>query len=349
VVWIDNTPFTGRGTDKDIFYKSRSKDDLNWGTFTAVLSTESNESSLHPDIEIDPQNNVHVAWQDEATFEVEDPTTFGADIDIMYRELKATSFWENTQIVSTASNRHSERPNIAIDVEGTIHIVWQDYSNLDDSILDYDIFYKKLDENYDLWVQSPTKIMLDSGEDSERPVLITDNEANLHLFWYDRSWFWDYGADYDVFYMKNPIEGSYSDIELISIDSESTYLPQADSKYPAAVIDSASLLHVVWEDSTDYDGSRDSDPDIIYRRSLPDLVIRYTETTTEVDTTTEENTLRPTETQTITEMNTVTEETTIRPTETQTITDRKSDVPISFLSFLIALVMVPFIRLRKRP
>ena len=74
--WSD---YGGSGVDYDIFYKAK----INgvW-TATEVVSTESNLDTQVPSLAIDPDGNVHVAWQDYADY-----LGSGGDGYILYKNM----------------------------------------------------------------------------------------------------------------------------------------------------------------------------------------------------------------------------------------------------------------------
>ncbi|MHA1516257.1 MAG: hypothetical protein ACTSPF_12040, partial [Candidatus Heimdallarchaeaceae archaeon] len=104
-------------------YITESFDRFDWKwTFTEIVSTESTWLSSFPSIAVDTEGNVHVAW-----FEDTDYGGSGNDYDILYKRKEAsTSTWTMTEVVSTESTSDSERPSIATDVEGNVHIVWHE-------------------------------------------------------------------------------------------------------------------------------------------------------------------------------------------------------------------------------
>ncbi len=137
IVWEDGTSYQNSGIDTDIFYKSWIASSNNW-TLTQVISTESTSYSYYPQICSDYLGNIHVVWEDETEYE-----NGGSDTDIFYKWLPLDSNWTNTEIVSTESLDFSGNAAISVGLDGTIHIVWTDFTRYASSGRDFDIFYKK--------------------------------------------------------------------------------------------------------------------------------------------------------------------------------------------------------------
>jgi len=88
VAWEDDTDYAGSGTDRDIFYKSRTS---SWST-TEVVSTESTKTSVSPSLAVDSSDRLHVAWDD-----LTDYAGAGTDRDIFYKS--RTSSWSTTELL----------------------------------------------------------------------------------------------------------------------------------------------------------------------------------------------------------------------------------------------------------
>ncbi|MFW9851557.1 MAG: hypothetical protein ACFFDS_01295 [Candidatus Thorarchaeota archaeon] len=139
VAWDDTTNYLESGSDGDIFYKYWSNISKSWST-TEVVSTESSENSLFPEICIDPCDNIHVVWRDTTDY-----LNCGTDQDIFYKHWNTVDkFWSTTEVVSTESNLAAKKPTISVYQTNEIHITWYDPTGYAGSGSDEDIFYRKL-------------------------------------------------------------------------------------------------------------------------------------------------------------------------------------------------------------
>lgn len=137
-----------------------------------------------------------------------------------------------TQI--TALEYGSQKPDIAVDSSGNIHVVWMDAwpDNQGD-----DIFYKKFDGTS--W---STNIRLTpetspSDPTCRYPRIATDPSGNAHVIWLDSR-----GTEYEIYYSKLDSAGNIvrDQIPITSNDGQREYFADIAS-------DSNGYLHVVWE------------------------------------------------------------------------------------------------------
>ena len=135
VVWSDFTDYGGSGSDSDIFYNQRSNSGT-WST-TEVVSTESSSSSGHPYIDAEADGTVHLAWIDHTNY-----NGSGTDGDIFYKQRSSSGTWSTTEVVSTESTYQSAFPSLAVELDGTVHVAWEDFTDYLGSGSDCDIFYK---------------------------------------------------------------------------------------------------------------------------------------------------------------------------------------------------------------
>ncbi|MFX1254304.1 MAG: hypothetical protein ACFFCZ_22020 [Promethearchaeota archaeon] len=138
ITWADYTDYLGAGTDADIFYKRWNATSGTW-TPAEVVSTESTSNSYTPALAVDYYEEVHIVWADESNY-----AGAGTDRDIFYKTTTMGT-WTPAEVVSTESTSNSYTPALAVDYYyEEVHIVWEDWTEYDDSGTDADIFYKKL-------------------------------------------------------------------------------------------------------------------------------------------------------------------------------------------------------------
>ena len=166
-------------------------------------------------------------------------------------------WWTTAEVVSTESTGTSKYTSLAVDSVGNVHIAWYDYTDYSGCGTDVDIFYKFWNSSSSLW--SVTEVVsTESTGTSVEPSLAIDSEDNLHVTWDDTTDYNGAGTDYDIFYKSRSSGGSWGSTEVVS--TESTGHSQKNS----LAIDSEDNLHVVWQDTTDYNGAG-FDGDIFYK------------------------------------------------------------------------------------
>jgi hypothetical protein len=88
--------------------------------------------------------------------------------------------------------------------------------------------------------------------------LIVDHNRFVHITWHDFTDYAGSGTDADIFYKYKTSGGSWSTTEVVSTESTE------ESGFPSLIVDSSELVHVTWQDHTDYGGAG-GDWDIFYK------------------------------------------------------------------------------------
>ena len=249
VAWMDETNYGGNDYVYDVFYKYKPSGS-SWST-TEVVSTESTNYAWWPSLWVDGDYTVHVAWEDWTNY-----GGSGGDTDIFYKHKPSDGSWSTTEVVSTESTGFSEQVSLMVDVDGMVHVAWDDGTNYGGSGIDSDIFYK-YKPNGGSW--SITEVVsTESTDHSGRPSLMVDVNGTIHVAWEDLADYAGSGSDRDVFYKNKPYGGSWSTTEVVSTESTSF------SWSPSLFVDVDGMVHVAWDDGTNYGGSS-TDDDIFYK------------------------------------------------------------------------------------
>jgi hypothetical protein len=135
VVWAEWSEYGNSGRDWDIFYR-RHEQSAGWSK-TEVVSTAGSGWSAIPSLDVDADGIVHIAWYDDS-----DHAGSEDDPDIFYRQYGLESGWSEIQVISGESTGNSRNPSLGVASDGTVHIAWEDGTDLCDSGSDRDIFYR---------------------------------------------------------------------------------------------------------------------------------------------------------------------------------------------------------------
>jgi hypothetical protein len=265
IVWRDPTNYVGSGTDDDIACRRWNATTSSW-SLIEVVSTQSNLLSVAPDLYIDSNDKVHVAWHDYTDF-----GGAGADEDIFYKswENPSTS-WSNTEVVSTESTSDSRYASLIVDYVGNVHVIWHDTTDLTVSDAEYDIFYKYKDTLSSLWTTTEEVSIESVTGAAYYSSLSADNSGNIHVAWHDNTIYASSDSDIDIFYKrKDAVSSAWTTTDVISTEST------GHSRYPSINVDNFGIVHAFWDDYTNYGGSG-GDRDIFYKRlsgvpNSPDL------------------------------------------------------------------------------
>ena len=244
VAWRDTTDYNGAGGDDDIFYKIRNATTGNW-TPTVVLSNSS-ENSRRPAITVDSSGNAHVVWSNY--------NGSGSDWDIFYRCWNATTDnWTISQVLSVDSTSNSGSPSIAVDANGTIHVIWAENSGGQ-----YIVLYTFWNITANTW-SGAEHISTESTDDILGPEIAVDGAGHVHLIWDEWSAYNGSGLQFDIFYKwRNSTIGNWTITEVVSTESS------APATQPSIATDCNGNAHVVWWDTTNLNGAG-SDSDIFYK------------------------------------------------------------------------------------
>ena len=245
VVWHDYTnDYLGSGADEDIFYKRWNATSKTW-TITEVVSIGSTGASRVTEIAVDSNGNAHVTWSDLGN----DYISSGSDMDIFYRRWNATSkTWTTVELASNPSNGQSYNPEIATDLFGNAHIIWQDFT--------YDnIYSKNWNATSKIWSST---LIVSSTSNVEHPFISTDIYGNVHIVWHNGS---SSPGDDEVIYKRwNAFNDTWTNLKIVSTTGANIDCDKA----PAITSDINGGTHIVWPDRTL------GDNDIYYRKLIID-------------------------------------------------------------------------------
>jgi len=212
--WFDNTP-----GNYEIYYKKSADGGATWASNRRITWTPG--TSERPDIAVDPSDNFHVVWQDNAPGNMEiyyvNSTDGGATLT--RRQRLTWTAGESEMATALAS-------------DGTVHVVWYD-----DTSGNREIYHKKTMDLGESWTKS-RRLTWNSGQ-SYCPSMSADSSGGLHLVWVDSS-----PGNFEIYYRKTTDGGTNW-----SVAQRLTW-NIGDSDIPAIAVDPSDNLHVVWIDST---------------------------------------------------------------------------------------------------
>jgi len=213
----------------------------NW-TQTSLVSTESINETAHPSQAVDSEGKLHVIWVEKTNY-----SDSGMDSDIFYKYLnRETGDWSITEIISFNSTLDSFTPEIAIDQDDRINVVWAERTPNPLAADIIDVYFSYKDENTGEW-SLMERVSTESTNDSYNPSIAVDNIGTVYIVWQDSTNYASCGSDLDIFFK---VRGKSSDLWLLTevLSTESS----GDSVEPFIAVDSQRDIHVVWADSTDF-------------------------------------------------------------------------------------------------
>jgi len=217
----------------NVYYKTKPSGG-DWTT-TELVNTESPGINAYgPHVAVDAIGTVHVAWDDESSYDGS-----GTDADIFYKEKPKDGSWTTTEVVSIESNGYSEVTSLAVEPDGTVHIIWWELG------VSQEIFYKKKTPDGS-W--GPSEIVAFGPLEIDYLIgsLAVDSSGTVHVAWTEAT---DYGAsgnDTDIFYKYKSSDGNWTSSEVVSTESYDS------SRKSSLAVEPDGAVHVVWQDCTDY-------------------------------------------------------------------------------------------------
>jgi Neuraminidase (sialidase) len=178
--WMDETP-----GNFEIFYKQSTDGGANWSAPKRL--TWNTSSSGSPAIAFDSNNYIHVVLQNDTYVEAE----------IFYkRSTDGGANWSTKRL--TWNSGSSTSPDITIDSNNHIHVVWDDstpavYQG------NYEIFYKQSTDGGTNW-SAPKRLTWNLGpgwNPSWDPAIAQDNNNSIHVVWEDFS-----PGNWEILYKK---------------------------------------------------------------------------------------------------------------------------------------------------
>ncbi len=256
MVWYDYT-IGEWGGDGEIMYSKYNAAGWSNATVISDIYGWNDGNSINPSIAVDGDGNAHVVWEDDTNGE------WGTDQEIMYSKHTAAG-WSNATVISDDgtewNDADSYSPNIAIDGDGNIYVVWYD-KTIGEWGTDQEIMFTK--NTATGW---ETTIISDiygwNDGNSQYPDIVIDGDGNVHVVWYDYT-NGQWGTDAEIMYV-NRIGTSWSNATVISDDA--TGWNDAGSYFPSIAIDGDGYVHVVWRDGTN--GEWGADDEIMYSKNL---------------------------------------------------------------------------------
>ncbi len=216
----------------------------------------STSSTYNPDIQLDSQENIFIAWYDLTNI-----LGSGNDGDVFYRKLnKDLISWSPIKLISSGSDESSSGPKISKGVEGQLHIVWQDASDILGSGTDTDILYRYYDSNLDSLSVTEVVSTASTGSSFNAEIDVYGTDY-VYVIWQDASAVGGVGIGNNIFF-------KYLDLNTHTWSSRAilTYDHTSASTYPDLAVDSLGHVHAIFLDA---DGSllgSGSDTDLFYKK-----------------------------------------------------------------------------------
>jgi len=211
VVWYDNTL-----GNFEIYCRKSTNGGSSWSKRRLTWTLD---VSIYPAIAVDPNNHVHVIWQDHTP----------GNWEIYYKKsTDGGSSWTTKRLTNNSSQ--SFYPGIAVNSASHIYVVWYD-----DASGNVEIYFKRSTDGGSSWT---TKRLTWTSGDSANPAIAVDSANHLHVVWHDNT-----PGNFEIYYKKSTDGGSSWATKRLTWTSGPSFSS-------AIAVDSNNNPHVVWEDET---------------------------------------------------------------------------------------------------
>lgn len=252
-VWLDyrndlSLPLSERG---DIYFAKSTNEGISFSIAQKVSDAIDGTRQHMPSIALDSKGTIHVVWEDyrndaDGYWQGGDGGIDNAENgDIYYtNSTDGGSTWSTSKMINDDGGTSEQgRPDIAIDSNDVIHIVWND-NRLDPDPINppnyFDIFYANSTDGGVTF--SPNKKITDVMPASARsPAIAIDDKDNIHVAWCD---YRNTGITGPDIYYANSTDGgsSFSSNKRVSDDTADLY------QYTPDIAANGGIIGIVWDD-----------------------------------------------------------------------------------------------------
>jgi hypothetical protein len=191
-----------------------------------------NGFSTHPSIALDSNGDIHLVWDDDNPGNSEIYSTKSTD---------GGATWSKPKRI-TWNTGSSAFPDVAIDSNNNMHLVWHDNSK--DSNLE--LLYKKSTDGGATWSKYK-RFTWNTGRSLE-PTILIDSYDHIHVVWQDES-----PGNFEIFYKRSTDGG------LTWFMSDRLTWTATWNDEPAMAADSNDHIHLVWRDDRELYCKRSTD------------------------------------------------------------------------------------------
>jgi len=229
LVWSDNS----KDSDiYEIYYKKSTDGGATWIGTKRLTWTAYDSGS--PVIAVDSANNIHIVWVEKYTRPAL-PPLYASYWELYYkRSTNGGNSWINTKRL-TWFYQNCQSPDITIDTDDTIHLVWAHRPVTNDTTI-YDIYYKRSTSSGVTWTS--TKRLTWTSEVSRSPSVASFSNSTIHLVWEIAM------PGNDEIHYKRSVDGGATWSGGKQLTWNTSF-----SKNSCIAADSSNRVYIVWRDN----------------------------------------------------------------------------------------------------
>lgn len=246
VVYMAFSGWGGSSTWIDLFFSKSADGGRTWTVPIRVNNDAGAASQTDPALALGPDNDIYVAWVDSRGG--------GSDVFFALSTDGGLSFSANVRVNDIPTNFQNE-PDVAVDPEGLIYVIWTDGRN--SATTGPDIYYANstdggLSFNPNLRVNDDA-----TGAEQARPEIAAAPDRTVYAAWSDPR---NSGRGRDIYFStSSDLGGTWT--PNIAVNDDTGLVAQ---DYPSLAVNSAGTIYIVWADYR----TTNTQPDIFASRSM---------------------------------------------------------------------------------
>ncbi len=195
VVWVESGDINYSGNDNDIIL--RIWDGFSWSKEIVISNLSFDDNSTAPTIDAS-DGVVAIAW-----LETGDLDQNSSNKDILFKKFKNSELIETEIITKSPEELDSNEPDLKIDTDGNIHIVWSN----EEKFTPTNIYYRNWNSLTEEWSgivlisdYSQFGIPKERSGSSTWPQVEVKDDSRVEIVWTDDTDIENFGFDPDIFY-----------------------------------------------------------------------------------------------------------------------------------------------------
>jgi hypothetical protein len=221
VVWQDNAT---TGGNYDVFFSRSSDGGQNFSAPTNLSSANDPGDSTSPQIATDASGNIDVVWEEDSI-----------NLGVFFSHSTNGGGSFSPPMNLSPNSAGASAPQIAVGVDGSINLVWQDTVNFVSVI-----FFSRSVDGGANFSTTPTNISNDSGN-SFSPQIALDSNGNINIVWVD-----DTPGNFAVFFKRSDNSASFKNAT-INVSNNPVSSSPGNCDRPQIGVDAKGNIELVWQ------------------------------------------------------------------------------------------------------
>lgn len=226
-IWSDSR--RAHNSEYDIYFSKSTDGGSTWSSDVRINDTFTSDGRRISNIAVDHNGHLYVVWYDSRE----------GDHDIYFSKSTDEGVtWSDNIKVNDDSTANQIFPDLAVDSQGTVYVVWTDERN------DHQDIYAAISNDGGLTWSTDVKINDDTTTtDQNLPSLIVDEVGNLYCAWSDGR-----AGNADIYFARSLAQSTDHGLAWSANTKASDATDATDQSYPDLAIGPDRKLFLVWSE-----------------------------------------------------------------------------------------------------